>query len=198
MRRILSILTLLLFLWAIGLVAYVHQIPQRGETRAQKTDAIVVLTGGSLRIAYGFELFAKGLSGTLIISGVDKKVTLDTLLQQYASPATRSALRKKANHILLDRRADSTQQNAREVALFVRQKQFRSIRLITANYHMPRSVLEVKRLLPGVTVIPDAVFPSAFRRDAWWKDALTRSLLLSEFHKYWWARVRPLIAAVSE
>ena len=47
-------------------------------------------------------------------------------------------------------------------------ERFTSLRLVTANYHMPRSLLEFRRAMPALHIVPHPVFPDNFKRDDWW------------------------------
>ena len=189
-RALLSILTFAAFLWTGGLVAFVHNIPVASHAPNTKTDAIVVLTGGDLRVAYGFRKLEEGAAGTLFISGVGEGVKRKELLAAFASPALRRALAAEPERLALDYAASDTQSNAIETAKFIHERGYKSIRLVTAGYHMPRSLLECQLLMPQVAIVADPVSPEAFRRDRWWQHETTRRIILSEFHKFWLVRVR--------
>jgi uncharacterized SAM-binding protein YcdF (DUF218 family) len=55
---------------------------------------------------------------------------------------------------------------------------------------MPRSLLEFRRVMPEVEILPHPVFPADFRQDGWWRQPKSASLLLSEYSKYLIALVR--------
>lgn len=170
--------------WACALALFVHLIPRTPVGDSVSTQAIVVLTGGSLRIAYGFELLEKDKAEHLFISGIGKNLKLADVLHEHAASDRVKQLAQQGR-ITLGYEASSTRGNAQETAKWVQKEQIRSIRLVTANYHLPRSMMELRRAMPDVIIIPDPVFPDRFQIDgAWWKDRVTRGLLLSEFHKY--------------
>lgn len=193
LRPLLTILAFMAFLWAGALVAFMHTIPEHTAQPDTKTDAIVVLTGGELRVAYGFSKLQEGLAETLFISGVGEGVKRRELLAQFASPALRRELEEHPEHLVLDYAASNTQSNAIETAKFIHERGYKSIRLVTAGYHMPRSVLECRLLMPEVEIVADPVSPESFRRDRWWQHKTTRRLMLAEFHKYWLVRLRSWI-----
>ena len=85
-------------------------------------------------------------------------------------------------------RADNTAGNARETAEWVEKQGLKSIRLVTASYHMPRSLLEFHRAMPDVRIVPHPVFPPRFKGSRWWLWPGTAALLSSEFGKYVIAR----------
>ncbi|MEJ0010299.1 MAG: YdcF family protein [Alphaproteobacteria bacterium] len=110
----------------------------------------------------------------LFISGVGAEVTLPQMLAAHATPAQRAQIKSRGATIVLGHLASTTETNAEEVAAFARERQLKSIRLITAHYHMPRSLLEFRSLLPQVTFVPDAVFPGDAPREHWWQDGNPR------------------------
>jgi uncharacterized SAM-binding protein YcdF (DUF218 family) len=199
MRMMLGFIIILFGIWVSGLAAFVHHMPTSTTTDDTSTDAIIVLTGGSGRVAHGFELLARDKAHTLFISGVGKDTTLDDLLNKYGNESVREKVINNAAHIILDYRAMSTHTNAYEAARFIRTQSLKSVRLVTANYHMPRSLIEFRSAVPDVQIIPDPVIPKTFHRGYWWKDDASRHLVLSEFHKYWaaWFRTRLSLETVS-
>jgi uncharacterized SAM-binding protein YcdF (DUF218 family) len=161
------------FLWFVG------QLPQRATPPLTQTDAIVVLTGGSGRLAAGLELLAAGRADRLFVSGVYRGVEVEELLG-----LARDAPQELACCIVLGYEADDTRGNASETAEWMRAQGYRSLRLVTANYHMPRSLLEFRRRMPEVEIVPHPVFPPSFRSDEWWAWPGSFSLLVSEYVKY--------------
>lgn len=192
MRFVLTVLTVMALIWLAGLVQFVMRIPQTDIASDESTDAIIVLTGGSLRVQHGFDLFARDKAHTLFISGVGKNTTLEDLVSKFGNDAVRTKLSGGVAEVVLDHRASSTQTNAREAAQFIRERGLSSVRLVTGNYHMPRSLMEFHSVVPSVRIIPDAVVPEPFQNEAWWHNAAARLLVISEYHKYWaaWFRTR--------
>jgi uncharacterized SAM-binding protein YcdF (DUF218 family) len=191
-RFLLTLLVFLAFVWTAGLVAFVHAIPEHSPEPMAVTDTIVVLTGGELRVDYGFRLLSQGKARSLFISGVGAGVTVRDLLVNYALPSMRKQVAENPQIVTLDYAASDTHSNAGETQKFMRLRGYRSMRLVTAGYHMPRSLLEFRLLMPDVTIVPDPVTPPNFRRDQWWRHDTTRRLLLSEYHKTWAVRMRAL------
>lgn len=175
---------ILLVLWIAGLIWFAAQVPSSGITTLRKTDAIVVLTGGTGRLDTGLQLLEDGLAQQLFVSGVARNVDVSALL--------RVAQRKPdelACCISVGYQADDTAGNARETAVWVGTKGIKSIRLVTASYHMPRSLVEFRRALPDLTILAHPVYPPQFKRDRWWLWPGTAALLSSEFNKYVLARL---------
>lgn len=175
--------SLFILAWCMGLAVFAHALPKEPTPAATHTDAMVVLTGGSARVERGFSLLAEGAAPVLLISGVGKDVTLQEMLYAHASAPVRETIVSSGADVVLDKVADTTETNAREAAEFVRSRNYTSIRLITADYHMPRALVEFRAALPGVTVVPDAVFPATLKREDWWRYKNTRDLIFSEYHK---------------
>jgi uncharacterized SAM-binding protein YcdF (DUF218 family) len=177
----------LLAVWFAGLVWFVQQIPAEAADPDGATDAIVVLTGGSLRVERGLALLAAGKGKKLFISGVYHGVEVGDLLR-----VSRQSPEKSACCIALGHAADSTLGNALETASWMRAEDFHSLRLVTANYHMPRSLLEFARAMPGASIVPNPVFPEVSREKRWWMRPASLVLALVEYDKYLMALVRPV------
>lgn len=172
--------------WLAGLVWFA--IPQPTENKPVTTDAIVVLTGGSQRLQSGIELLLEGKGGKLFVSGVNQEVELAELLRVAGNPPDWVAC-----CIALGHEAENTVGNARETAQWIRQQGFRSLRLVTAWYHMPRSLLEFSRAMPETEIIAHPVFPEHVMQEHWWIWRGTAALLVSEYGKYLGTLVRPVI-----
>ena len=183
MKRILFILALAaVALWAYGLACFVARIPKTPSTGTETTDAIVILTGGSLRMEHGLSLLRGQRAGKLFVSGVEGGLTVPELLRS-------KELRQFETNTPLDRitlgyKAHSTSGNALEVAQWATANHIGSIRLVTGNYHIPRSVMEIHAAIPSLRVIPEPVFPKHFEDNAWWMSADSLRLVISEYHKY--------------
>ena len=162
-----------------GLIRFVHQIPAAVADPDTVTDAIVVLTGGSLRIESGVQLLAAGKAQKLFVTGVHPGVEIGQLLRASGEEPERVQC-----CIVLGHEAESTFGNAQETAAFVRDNGVHSLRLVTASYHMPRSLLEFTRAMPDVAIVPNPVFPEALRGGTWWLRPASLSLVTGEFVKY--------------
>ncbi len=176
--------TLLALSWLIGLIAYGQRVPEDIEDTATITDAIVVLTGGSGRVDEGLALLQRGLSPRLFVSGVGPSVSISDILE--TSTFGQDDL---SGRISIGSDAEDTPGNASETSKWVEQNNIRSIRLVTAAYHMPRSLLEFQHAMPNVRMIAHPVFPDQVKAD-WWKYPGTTSLLAREYTKYIFAYVR--------
>lgn len=177
-------------LWLGGLVWFAATIPREtpppgDEAATRPTDAIVVLTGGSHRLSTGLALLAAGLGHKLFVSGVYDGVDVQELLR-----VSRQAPGELECCIVLGYAADSTVGNAFETADWMRAQGYRSLRLVTANYHMRRSLLEFRLAMPEAEVVPHPVVPQNVRLDDWWLWPGTAHLLVNEYNKFLVALLR--------
>ncbi len=169
-------------LWVGGLVWFGEQeVPRRVEEEAlfTNTDAIVVLTGGAGRLGIGIELLAQGRASKLFISGVYRGVDVAEILR-----VSRHDPEALECCIEVGYDATDTAGNARETARWMAAEGFQSLRLVTASYHMPRSLAEFRRAMPDVELVPHPVFTDTVRVEAWWSSPRSVGLIASEFTKY--------------
>jgi uncharacterized SAM-binding protein YcdF (DUF218 family) len=168
-----------LVVWFAGLGWFVaSSLAIRGDTTTP-TDAIVVLTGGRLRLEAGLALLAAGKGRRLFISGVNPRVDRAALLRALGTTAEREAC-----CIVLGRRSDDTAGNAGETAGWMRRQGFNSLRLVTSWYHMRRAVLEFRRAMPRLAIVPQPVFAPHVDPEGWWGWHGAALLVLGEYHKY--------------
>lgn len=170
--------------WSAGLLWFASTLPSDVEDTATHTDAIVVLTGGSERIETGLRLLADGLGTRLFISGVGEQVSMSALVARGQSLEP-----SHIENIVIGTLASDTPGNAVETAAWARAERVRSLRLVTASYHMRRALLEFHAAMPDVAIIPHAVFPNTVKSD-WWRWPGTASLIAREYTKFivTWAR----------
>ncbi len=172
-------------LWLAGLVYFATNLPQRVADPARRTDAIVVLTGGSGRLRQAFELLEQDRAQQLFVSGVERSVEVAELLR-----INRIAPPELACCVVLGYKAGDTRGNALETAAWMGEQGFASLRLVTATYHMPRSLLEFRYAMPEIEILPHPVFTKSFKQADWWRWPGSASLLASEYNKYLLAWLR--------
>jgi uncharacterized SAM-binding protein YcdF (DUF218 family) len=180
-RGTLALMAAILLIWFGGLIWFAEQIP-RAETAVipdTPTDAVVVLTGGPLRLKTGLAELEARRARKLFVSGVYRGVEVAELLQ-----AARQEPAAVECCIVLGYAADNTSGNAAETRAWMQREDFHSLRLVTASYHMRRSLLEFREAMPEIAITPHPVFPDGFRRDAWWAWPGTLSLIVTEYDKY--------------
>jgi len=195
MRRLATVLHrtgwlagVLLVVWLGGFVWFVGSSLWVRVDRASPTDAIVVLTGGKMRLETGLELLEAGKAGKLFVSGVNPSVDRDTLLRVLGPAAKREAC-----CIVLGHAADNTVGNARETALWMQQEGYRSLRLVTSWYHMHRSLLEFGRAMPRVRVVAHPVFAHDGDSGGWRGWVAAGQRVFAEYNKFLVAWLRYLI-----
>ena len=140
-----------LLLYALGYAAFAVLLPKPAGD--ERTDAIVVLTGGTGRLERGFALMKEGRARRLLISGVPSTARPEDYLERHeVDPDLFECC------VALGKESFDTRSNADEVARWVERRRYRSIRLVTNDYHMPRALYQVRRRLgDAVSVLPDAV-----------------------------------------
>lgn len=180
--------------WVGGLFLFTAAIPSESAAidDGRETDAIVVLTGGTMRLESGLALLAQGRARKLFVSGVHRGVDVQELLR-----VSRQSPQSLDCCIALGYLADDTRGNAAETAEWMRRNQFRSLRLVTASYHMPRSLVEFRSHMDGVAIVPHPVFPAHVKLQAWWRWPGTAALVIAEYHKYVAARGLALLRRVA-
>jgi uncharacterized SAM-binding protein YcdF (DUF218 family) len=140
--------------WLLGFGLFALTLPNSPKDTHHVTDAIVVLTGGKGRVEFGFSLFNAGLGKRLFISGVYPGVKAKTLVIKQNIPLH---LTQRLSEAELEYISQNTAENAIETAKWVNTHSIQSIRLVTGNYHMQRSLIEFKKLLPNVSVIANPI-----------------------------------------
>lgn len=154
-----SLLALLVL--GLGFLGFLSQAAAPVAAPARPTDAIVVLTGGAERVETALRLLDEGLAPRLLVSGANTGLTLAELARAHGrDPAALEG------RVVLGRIAASTRGNAAEVAAFARAQRVASIRVVTAGYHMPRALLELRRAAPTLLLVPHPVTPAALRAEA--------------------------------
>ncbi len=188
MFRFLHMLLLLIAipcaLWCIGLLWFLWQIPDdTSPVLSTKADAIVVLTGGGLRLEHGLNLLTHDKGKLLFISGVYAGAKPSEIFSAI-SPEMEKTYHRYKKRIMVGKEALDTHGNAIETAAWVKKHNVRVIRLVTAAYHMPRSLLEMQWALPDVTIIPDPVFPDSLSGKGWKQQMNMLKFIIGEYHKY--------------
>lgn len=172
----------------LGYAAFATQIALREPAAVPRTDAIVVVTGGSQRIGDAIGLLGAERGSRLLISGVNEKTGREELAK--LNPSSRELL---ACCVDLDYRARNTIGNAIETRRWVRQHEFRSLLVVTSNYHMPRTLAELGHAMPGVQLVAHPVVTSQMDASGWWSDWGSIRMLVPEYLKYLVARLRSAV-----
>ena len=183
---IFSKLVLLVFVaLGLGFFAFLWLLPDEEVVLDRNADGIVVLTGGTSRVADALELLAAGRGKRLLISGVNPGTTTADIAHQAAGY---DKLLKCC--VDLDYSAINTLGNAVETRRWAIDRGFHSLVIVTSSYHMPRALAEISHQLPDVTLIPFPVVSDRLRLEPWWSNGATTRLVLSEYFKYLYAHLR--------
>ncbi len=143
-----------------------------------KADAIVVLTGGSQRLNQALDLLSRGAGKRLLISGVHPSTTAGQIRRMTQSSNTMFRCCVDIGYEAMD-----TIGNAAEAVDWIRDHGYRRVLVVTNNYHMPRSLIELRRADPVTEFIPYPVVNSNLRRRNWFADPQTLRVMLSEYVK---------------
>lgn len=187
--RVFSLLVLICLLgFGAGFYIFVRNLEayrQAGDP--PRAQGIVALTGGSQRVADAIELLSRGFADRLLISGVNEHTTRSQIAR--LNPGQRDWLDCCVD---LDHRARNTIGNAIETRRWVVERGFDAIIVVTSNYHMPRTMLELDNAMPEVAKYPHAVSPTDMDVSLWWRDAATFRLVGQEYLKFLmvWGRTR--------
>lgn len=148
-------------------------------------DGIVVLTGDGQRIRTALGLLETGKGKRLLISGVHT----DT-----SAAAIREAVQGRKETfdccVDIDKAALDTIGNAEQAGEWARRNGFDVLIVVTSDYHMPRSLLELRNGAPGIEFKPYPVVTTASSRASLLSDSRTLRRLVPEFAKYLAARIR--------
>lgn len=179
--KVLAAVVLVLALWLAGLFAFAARVA--GSTPASEpptADAIVALTGASsVRIEAAVQLLEEGKARRLLISGVNPQAKRSEV--KYVA---RGVGRIWDCCVDLGFRAENTRGNAVETARWVEYHAYKSVIVVTADYHIPRAILELKSSMPGVELHPYPVVTDTVNVRRWWAKPEDSRRLIVEYSKY--------------
>ncbi|MGE3302376.1 MAG: YdcF family protein [Hyphomonadaceae bacterium] len=177
----------------VGFWGFAHSVNRAAPPDPlPEADAVVALTGGSLeRLRTGMDLLAAGHGRRLLISGVNPKVTDEELAQLLRG-------RRVLFECCVDigRRAEDTLGNAAETAAWARRNGFETLIVVTEDYHMPRSITELRIAMPNVKLAPYPVSARISKEGVWQNDVGAAGRLGLEYVKYLIIRAREALIAL--
>jgi uncharacterized SAM-binding protein YcdF (DUF218 family) len=180
-------------LLGVGFLWFVRTLPVAEAAPAPKAEGIVVLTGAAFRIGDALELLAAGHGKRLLITGVNpqtRSAEISNLVPEHRRWFTCC--------VDLDHSATNTIGNAIETRRWAERRGFKSLIVVTSNFHMPRAMAELAHQLPGVALEPFPVVSDKLRVESWWANPATAKLLFFEYLKYIVAgariRLQPIFA----
>lgn len=173
--------TVVVLIWLVGLFAFADRV--RRSTPAMdpgRADGIVALTGASDdRIHTGMRLLLDGKGQRLLVSGVNREVRREELRMLVPGP---DRLYDCCVDLGFD--AEDTLGNAQEIAAWVEAKDYDSLIVVTSDYHMPRSILEIRGLLPETELIAHPVRTPSLDSERWWRSSSGARRMTLEYCKY--------------
>ncbi len=177
MRTLFSLAILGTIAYVAGLLLFVMEV-RKDPRKPERADAIVALTGGELRVDRAAALLEQGLGKRLLITGVGLSATKSDLKRLAHG-------RRKFDCCAdLGFMAADTHGNAQETAQWARAHNYKSLIVVTANYHMPRTLTEFSAAMPGVALEPYPVKPEDIDFVHWWRNPHTLRLINGEYAKY--------------
>lgn len=176
LKGFISLIILLFLIISVLFVDFVYKTFSF-RVRDLNPDAVVVLAGGRGRIEEGVRLYREGKGDSLFLIGVDPSVKKSDLYKEIDGV-------RSSNQVYLEKVSRNTLENAIFARELISRHNIRSMLLITSRYHMKRSLLIFRNLLPkDIAIYPHPV-TSKNSLDAWWSHGGSLRLLFSEFYKY--------------
>ncbi|ADL02609.1 YdcF family protein [Brevundimonas subvibrioides] len=179
--KFLALVGIVGLIWLVGLFAFADRV--RNLTPADepaRADGIVALTGPSAeRVNAAVRLLEQDKGERVLISGVNREVR-----RQELRELTPGSNRLFNCCVDLGFEAEDTGGNAQEIAAWAGSKNYTSLIVVTSDYHMPRSLLEIRSAAPGLELTPYAVSTPSLDNSRWWRAAVTARRMTLEYMKY--------------
>ena len=184
-RALVGLCLLLAVAIVIGFAWFIGTLPITEPAAPGRADGIVALTGGASRVSDAIELLASGHGKRLLITGVHPSARPRDIAKHVPEYE-----RIFACCVDLDRSAINTLGNATEARRWTRANGFTSLIVVTSAYHIPRAMAELGHQLPEVRLSPFPVVTQKMRDEQWWSSPGTARLLISEYVKFIFAKLR--------
>lgn len=168
-----------------GFLRFADSVTTLKPPAEPRADAIVVLTGGYQRIDQAVELLQKGAGKRLLISGAHPSTTPAQIRKMTQGPAELFSCCVDIGYDALD-----TIGNAEEASNWIHARGYKSILVVTNNYHMPRSLAELSYVDPATEFIPYPVVNSDLKTSNWFTDPNAMRVMLAEYIKVLLASAR--------
>ena len=168
----------------LGFLWFIWRVPADEIPLDRNADGIVALTGGASRIADAIELLALGRGKRLLISGANRATNSNEISR--LNPEFERWVRCCVDFD----RSLNTLGNAIETKRWAEHRGFRSLIVVTSNYHMPRALAEIAHQLPDVALVPFPVVTDRQRAERWWASGASARRMVTEYVKYVFAKLR--------
>ena len=180
--RFLAALVVIGVIWTAGLFAFADRVSRLTPAPLpEAADGVVVLTGAgsNARLDAGMAVLEAGLARRLLVSGVNREASREDI-----RVVSKAARRLYDCCVDLGFTAANTLGNARETAEWARTMRFQSLIIVTADYHMPRAMLELKTALPDIELRSYAAATPALDARRWRETRGGARLMIREYSKY--------------
>ncbi|MBI2026897.1 MAG: YdcF family protein [Deltaproteobacteria bacterium] len=148
--------------------------------QSEKIDAVITLAGGKGRIQSGVDLCEQFKPKLCLLSGVDKTFDEKSYFKAH-----------KLNYVenlKVERKSQSTLENALEAEKFIRDYSIQNILLVTSNYHMYRAHYIFQKIMPRtVNIYSHSLETPRFEAHYWYTKMASISITFREFIKYQWS-----------
>jgi uncharacterized SAM-binding protein YcdF (DUF218 family) len=182
-----GVVTAFVIVFGLGFFSFATSVQRAAPPLVlAEADAVVALTGGSKeRLVTGMHLLAEGRGRRLLISGVNPAVRDEDV----------HALLEGAPDLIaccvdLGRQAEDTLGNASETAAWATRNGFTRLIIVTDDYHLPRSLVELRLALPDAQLIGYPVKSRVAHARVWTSDLAAAGRLAGEYVKYIMIRTR--------
>ena len=193
MTRTLAALVLIALIWAVGLVSFAARIvASTPALEPPRSDAIVALTGASSeRLEAAVRLLQDGKGKRLLISGVNPQAR-----RSEVKDVARGVGHRWDCCVDLGIQATSTRGNASETAAWAARHGYHTLIIVTADYHMPRAMLELRSRMPDLTLRPYPVVTDTLDARRWWASEGSARRLVVEYSKYLAILTREIVRGI--
>jgi uncharacterized SAM-binding protein YcdF (DUF218 family) len=177
----LAALVILVMIWAVGLLAFATRVEHSTPAAEPPVaDGIVALTGASvIRLEAATKLLEEGKGKRLLVSGVNRQASRADILD-----VTKAGKKVYDCCVDLGFMAADTVGNAEETAEWARTKGYRKLILVTADFHMPRALLELHAAMPEAQIIPYPVLTETLDTPRWTRTSRGVRFMALEYTKY--------------
>lgn len=180
-------------LFAVGFALFADHVSRLvTPSELDRADAIIVLTGGQSRVDAAVDLLRSGKGKRLLISGVNPIADRDDLRAATGGDPDLFACCVDIDHAALD-----TIGNAEESAKWVTSHAYGKVIVVTNNYHMPRSLLEMRRFIGSVELMPYPVVNTRLDNGSWMTRPDAVRVMFTEYAKFVAALARGMLPSAS-
>jgi uncharacterized SAM-binding protein YcdF (DUF218 family) len=149
----------------------------------RKADVIVTVSGGdnNARIKKTLELYKEGWAPYIIYSGAAAEGNISNA-KAMRNISVKSGV--PSSRIFIEEKSVNTEENAQFTAKIIKEKEYKSIILVTSPYHQRRTMNQFKSELgDDFEIINQSAIDEDWRKSGWWEDEQGRFLTIGELGK---------------